>query len=92
MRRDASFAPFPAANEIAHAPELALLIALDAVLAATTVSIHLAVPELELLQRDDALLDPHGDDCDLAVAQDLLDLIGALRHTVQIYRDLTLRP
>ena len=92
MRRDASFAPFPAANEIAHAPELALLIALDAVLAATTVTIHLAVPELELLQRDHTLLDPQCDDRDLVVAQDILDLIGALRHTLHIYRDLTHRP
>ena len=92
MRHDASFDPFPAASEIAHAPELAILIALDAVLEATTVSIHLAVPELELLQRENTLLDPHSDDRDLIVAQDILDLIGALRHTIQIYRDLTHRP
>ncbi len=92
MRRAATPDPFPTAGEIAHAPELAILIALDAVLGATTVTIHLAVPELELLQRNHTLLDPHCDDRDLVVAQDILDLIGALRHTVQIYRDLTPRP
>jgi len=92
MRRRVSFAPFPAASEIAHAPELPILIALDATLAATTVTIHLAVPELELLQRDHALLDSQRDDRDLFVAKDILDLIGALRHTVQIYRDLTYPP
>lgn len=92
MRHTATPDPFPTAGEIAHAPELAILIALDAVLAATTVTIHLAVPELELLQRNHRLLDPHYDDRDLVVAQDILDLIGALRHTVQIYRDLTHRP
>ncbi len=91
MRREA-LDPFPTASEIAHAPELAIVIALDAVLAATTVTIHLALPELELLQRDHALLDAQCDDRDLFVAQDLLDLIGALQHTLQIYRDLTLRP
>ena len=89
MRRDASPDPLAAASKIAHAPELAILIALDAVLAATTVTIHLAVPELELLQQDPTPLDLHCHDRDLAVAQDILDLIGALRHTVQIYRDLT---
>ncbi len=92
MRRAATPDPFPTPGEIAHAPELALLIALDAVLAATTVTIHLAVPELELLQRDPPLLDLHCDDRDLAVARDILDLIGALRHTVQIYRNLTHKP
>ncbi len=92
MRRTETPNPFPTASEFAHAPELAILIALDAVLAASTVTIHLAVPELELLQRDHTLLDPQRDDRDLVVAQDILDLIGALRHTVQIYRDLTPRP
>jgi hypothetical protein len=53
----------------------------------TTVTIHLALPELDLVERNPKLLDR-----DLAVAQDILDLIAALRHTVQIYRDLALRP
>ena len=92
MRRTPTPDPFPAASEIAHAPELAILIVLDTVLAATTVTIHLAVPELELLPRNQTLLDLHCDDRDLVIAQDILDLIGALRHTVQAYRDLTLRP
>ena len=90
MRRPATPDPFPTAGEIAYAPELAILIALDTVLAATTLTIQLAVPELELLQRDHTLLDPQCDDRDLVVAQDILDLIGALRHTVQIYRNLAL--
>ncbi len=93
MRHLATPDPFPTAGEIAHAPELAILIALDAVLAATTITIQLAVPELELLQQpDNTLLDPQRDDRDLVVAQDILDLIGALRHTLHIYRDLTHRP
>ena len=92
MRRSATPDPFPAASEIAYAPELAILIGLDALLAATTVTIHLAVPELELLLRDHTLLDPQHDDRDLVVAQDILDLIAALRHTVQIYRNLIHRP
>ncbi len=75
------------ATELAHAPELAILIALDSLLEMTTVSLHLALPELELVQRSPELLDP-----DLVVAQDILDLVDALRHTVQIYRDLALRP
>ena len=92
MKRTATPDPFPTASEFAHAPKLAILIALDAVLAATTVTIHLAVPELELLQRHPPPLDLHSEDRDLVVAQDILDLIGALGRTVQIYRDLTHRP
>ena len=75
------------AIELAHAPELAILIALDTLLEMTTVTIHLALPELDLVERDRKLLDH-----DLAVAQDILDLIAALRHTIQLYRDLVLRP
>ena len=92
MTHTATPDPFPTASEIAHAPELLILIALDTILAATTLTIQLAVPELELLQRDHTLLDPQCDHRDLVVAQDIVDLIGALRHTLQIYRDLTLRP
>ena len=79
--------PLPTAAELAHAPELALLIALDTRLEMTTPTIQLALPELDLVERNPKLLDR-----DLAVAQDILDLIAALRHTVQIYRDLALRP
>ena len=82
----------PTSTELAHAPELAILIALDTVLEMTAVTIHLALPELELLQRSPKLFHPDCDDRDLVVAQDILDLVGALRHTVQIYRDLALRP
>jgi hypothetical protein len=53
----------------------------------TTVTFHLALPELDLVERDRKLLDR-----DLAVAQDILDLIAALRHTIQLYRDLVLQP
>ena len=38
-------------TELAHAPELAILIALDTLLEMTTVSIQLALPELELVGR-----------------------------------------
>jgi hypothetical protein len=79
--------PLPTATELAHAPELAILIALDTQLEMTTVTIHLALPELDLVERDRKLLDR-----DLAVAQDILDLIAALRHTIQLYRNLVLRP
>jgi hypothetical protein len=92
MRRAAPPHPLPTASELAHAPELAILIALDTLLEMTTVTFHLALPELELLQRSHKLLHPERDDRDLVVAQDILDLVGALRHTVQIYRDLALRP
>ncbi len=80
------------ATELAHAPELAILIALDTLLEMTTASIYLALPELELPQRRHQLLDPDLADRDLLVAQDILDLIGALRHTLQIYQQLALRP
>ena len=87
MRSSPARQPLPTATELAHAPELAILIALDTLLEMTTVTIHLALPELDLVERNPKLLDR-----DLAVAQDILDLIAALRHTVQIYRDLALRP
>jgi hypothetical protein len=87
MRSSPARQPLPTATELAHAPELAILIALDTLLEMTTVTIHLALPELDLVERDPKLLDR-----DLAVAQDTLDLIAALRHTVQIYRNLALRP
>ena len=84
--------PLPSATEMAHAPELALLIALDTLLAMTTATLELALPELDLVQRDRGLLDPEGDDRDLIVARDILDLVDTLRHTIQTYRDLVLRP
>ena len=84
--------PLPTAAEMAHAPELALLIALDTLLEMTTPTIQLALPELDLVQRDCGLLDPEHDYRDLIVAQDILDLVDLLRHTIQIYRDLALRP
>ena len=84
--------PLPTATELAHAPELAILIALDTVLEMTTVTIHLALPELELAQGDCGLLDPDHDDRGLIVAQDILDRVAALRRTIQLYRDLALRP
>ena len=87
MRSSPARQPLPTATELAHAPELAILIALDTHLEMTTVTIHLALPELDLVERNPNLLDR-----DLAIAQDILDLIAALRHTVQIYRDLALRP
>jgi len=87
MRSSPARQPLPTATKLAHAPELAILIALDTLLEMTTVTIHLALPELDLVERDPKLLDR-----DLAVAQETLDLIAALRHTVQIYRNLALRP
>ena len=87
MRPSPARQPLPTATELAHAPELAILIALDTHLEMTTVTIHLALPELDLVERNPKLLDR-----DLAVAQDTLDLIAALRHTVQIYQNLALRP
>ena len=80
MRRAWPPQPLPTATELAHAPELAILIALDTQLVMTTPTIQLALPELDLVERD------------LAVAQDILDLIAALRHTIQLYRNLALRP
>ena len=41
---------------------------------------------------DRGCLDPEQDDRDLIVAQDILHLADALRHTIQLYRDLALRP
>jgi hypothetical protein len=92
MNRAWSHKQLPTATELAHAPELAILIALDALLEMTTVSIHLALPELELRQRAPELPDPDLNDRDLILAQDILDLIRALRNTVQIYQQLALRP
>ena len=87
----ASPAP-PTATEIAHAPELAILIALDTVLEITTTTIQLSLPELDLVQRDVGPLDPEHDHRDLILAQDILHLVDHLRHTIQIYRDLALQP
>jgi len=92
MRRAWPPQQLPIATDLAHAPELAILIALDTLLEMTTVTIHLALPELELLQRSPKLFQPDCDDRDLVAAQDILDLVGALRNTVQIYRNLALRP
>ncbi len=92
MRCAAPPQPLPTATEIAHAPELAILIALDTVLEMTTVTIQLSLPELDLVQRDSGSLDNEHDDRDLIVAQDILHLLNHLRHTIQIYRDLALRP
>jgi len=92
MRPSPTHPPLPSAVEMAHAPELALLIALDTLLEMTTATIELALPELDLVQRDDGLLDREDDDRDLIVAQDILDLVDVLRHNIQIYRDLALRP
>jgi len=92
MRRAWPPQPLPTATELAHVPELAILIALDTLLEMTTVTIHLALPELELVQRGCGLLDPDHDDRDLIVAQDILDRVDALRRTIQLYRDLALRP
>ena len=80
----------PTAIELAHAPELAILIALDTLLEMTTTTIHLSLPELDLAQADRKLLDPEEDHRDLMLAQDILHLVDALRHAIQIYRDLTL--
>ena len=92
MRRAWTPQPLPTATELAHAPELAILIALDTLLEMTTVTIHLALPELELVQRDCGLLDPDHDDRDLIVVQDILDRVAALRRTIQLYRNFALRP
>jgi len=90
MRPSPTRPPLPTATELAHAPELAILIALDTLLDMTTTTIHLSLPELDLVQADRKLLDPEQDHRDLMVAQDILHLVDALRHTIQIYRDLTL--
>jgi hypothetical protein len=82
----------PTATELAHAPELAILIALDTLLEMTTTTIELSLPELDLVQCDRGLLDPEDDNRDLIVAQDILDLVDVLRASIQIYRDLTLCP
>jgi hypothetical protein len=82
----------PAASELAHAPELAILIALDTLLQMTTTTIELSLPELDLVLCNDGLLDPEDDNRDLIVARDILDLVDLLRNTIEIYRDLTLRP
>jgi hypothetical protein len=91
MRPSPRPSPLPTAAELAHAPELALLIALDTLLEMTTPTLQLALPELDLLQRDSPPLDPEHDDRDLIVAQDILDLVDVLRRTIQLYRDLVLR-
>ena len=82
----------PTATELAHAPELAILIALDTLLEMTATTIELSLPELDLIPRDGGPLDPEDDNRDLIVAQDILDLVDLLRNTIEIYRDLTLRP
>jgi hypothetical protein len=92
MRSSPAPQPLPTATEMAHAPELAILIALDTLLEMTTVTIHLSLPELDLVERDPKLLHPEHDDRDLMAAQDILHLVDDLRHTIQIYRDLALRP
>ena len=92
MRPSPMHRSLPTATEMAHAPELALLIALDTLLEMTTATIELALPELDLVQRDCDPLDPEDKDRDLIVAQDILDLVEALRHSIQLYRDLVLRP
>ena len=84
--------PLPSAAEMAHAPELALLIALDTLLEMTTATIELALPELDLVQRDCGLLDPEDDHRDLIVAQGILELVDLLRHSIQLYRNLVLQP
>jgi len=91
MRRARPPQPLPTATELAHAPELAILIALDTLLEMTTVTIHLALPELELVPRGHQLLNPQFDERDLVVAQDILDLVDALRCTIHLYRDLSLQ-
>jgi hypothetical protein len=82
----------PTTAELAHAPELAILIALDALLEMTTTTIQLSLPELDLVQCGGDLLDPEDDHRDLIVAQDILHLVDLLRNTIQAYRNLTLRP
>jgi hypothetical protein len=90
MRPSPRRPPLPTATELAHAPELAILIALDTLLEMTTTTIQLSLPELDLAQCHCELLDPEEDHRDLMVAQDILHLVDTLRHTIQIYRDLTL--
>jgi hypothetical protein len=90
MRPSPRRPPLPTATELAHAPELAILIALDTLLEMTTTTIQLSLPELDLVQGDCGLLDLEEDHRDLTVAQDILHLVDALRCTIQIYRDLTL--
>ena len=92
MRRAWPPQQLPIATDLAHAPELAILIALDTLLEMTTVTIHLALPELELVPRGHPLLNPEFDDRDLVVAQDILDLVDALKRTIHLYRKLSLRP
>jgi hypothetical protein len=82
----------PTAIELAHAPELAILIALDTLLEMTTTTIQLSLPELDLAQCHCELLDPEQDHRDLILAQGILDLAEALRHTIQTYRELVLQP
>jgi hypothetical protein len=92
MKRARPPQPLPTPNELAHAPELAILIALDTVLEMTSVKIHLAVPELELVPNGHQVLHPEFDDRELTVAQDILDLIDALKCTIHLYRRLSLPP
>ena len=92
MRPSSMGSPLPSATEMAHAPELALLIALDTLLEMTTATLELALPELDLVQRDSGILDPEHEHRDLIVARDILDLVEALRHTIQLYRHLVMRP
>jgi hypothetical protein len=92
MNSSPTRSPLPTATELAHAPELAILIALDTLLEMTTTTIELSLPELDLVLRDGGLLDPEDDNRDLIVARDILTLADVLRSTIQIYQDLTLRP
>ena len=82
----------PTATELAHAPELAILIALETALAMTSVTIELSLPDLDLAQRGRDPCDPELDDRDLIVAHDILRLIDELRRAIQLYRELVLRP
>ena len=91
MRRAWPPQQLPTATELAHAPELAILIALETLLEMTTVTIHLALPELELVPRNRELLDPELNPRDLVVAHDILDLIDALKRTIHLYRNLSLQ-
>ena len=91
MRPPGTSLPLPTATDLAHAPELTILIALDSLLEMTAVTIHLSLPELDLLQCGRQLLDPEFHDRDLVVAQDILDLVDALKHTIHRYRTLSLQ-
>ena len=91
MRPSPARPPLPTATELAHAPELAILIALDTLLEMTTATLEISLPELDLVQRDCGPLDPEHKDRDLIVARDILDLVDVLRHSIQLYRDLVLR-